>query len=775
MRLPAVVRRMAVCDAAARRRFRRCRTEEVSEAMRGVLPEAPEREQVLDGRWLLARLAAAGLDGVQADLRRFRDEPDVAQVLWALDLSAAALAADPRQLAGQLAGRLMSSRSTRVRELLAALETAAGGEPWLHPRTPSLVAPGGPLRRILRAHDGWPAPVALCAGDGKVIAAFKDGTLRVWDAESGEEEAAFGGGQGRPRQEAAPGGAERHGRRAAANAGEQAQAPGALAVSADGEIALCGYADGSLRLWRPPSAQLLLALAGHAGRINSVALLGGGARALSAGEDGTARLWDLAAGTETRVFAAHGRRVTAVAALPGEQAALSAGWDGGLRLWDLARGAELRRWELGGLLINHLVVLDGGRVLAAGDDGSVSLLDLGGGYDAPRARRLAVGLHDGSVSTVAAAAGGRRALSASADGTLRLWQLGEGGEPRVPGVPRVIEAHTDAISGLAMSADGRLAVSVSADRTVKLWDLLADLSPRRRGHRAAVTALAVPRSGRRVISGSKDASVRVWDLGDGAELLSLAGHRRWVDAVALHEDLRQVISASAWAGAVHVWDLDQRRLVRELAGPRGWLAPLAITADGRHVLFITREQRIAIWDLRGDDPRERLVEAGGRRAARSLTALAVTGDSRRILGGAADGSVTIWDFAGGEILAAYPRHRGRVTAIAAAGDGEAVVSGAADGTLRHWSAATGRDLGGCNAHATGIAAVAVSRDGRIAASAAHTQLALWDLSRGCEPLCAFTADSTIFSCALSPDGRSVVAGEASGRLHFLALRGGRLG
>jgi WD40 repeat protein len=728
--------------------------------MRGVLPAAPEREQVLDGLRLQARLAAAGLDGVRADLRRFRDEPDVAEVLWALDLSAAALAADPRQLAGQLAGRLMSSPSARVRELVAALETAARGEPWLRPRTPSLVAPGGPLRRILRAHDGWPAPVALCNGDRKVIAAFEDGTLRLWDAESGEQEAAFGGGQGSV---------------------EHARAPGALAVSADGEFALCGHDDGALRLWRSPSGELLLALGAHAGRINSVALLGGGAHALSAGEDGTARHWDLAGGAELCVFAAHARRVTAVAALPGEQAALSAGWDGGLRLWDLATGAELRRWELGGLLINQLVVLDGGRVLAAGEDGTVSLLDLGAGFAAPRARRLAVGLHDGSVSAVAATADGQRALSASADGTLRLWQLGEGGEPRVPGVPRVVEAHTDAISGLVMSADGRLAVSVSADRTVKLWDLLADLSPRRRGHRAAVTALAVPWSGRRVVSGSKDASVRVWDLGDGAEVLSLAGHRRWVDVVALHEDLRQVVSASAWAGTVQVWDLDQRRLVREVAGPRGWLAPVAITADGRYILFTTREQRIAVWDLRADDPRERLVAPGGAGpggnggAAKPLTALAVTADSRRILGGAADGSVTVWDFAAGEILAVHPGHLGRVTAIAAAGEGEAVVSGAADGSLRHWNAVTGRLQGSRDAHPTAIAAVAVSRDGRLAATAAHTQLALWDLARGCEPLCAFTADSSLFSCALSPDGRSVVAGEASGRLHFLVLRGGRLG
>jgi WD40 repeat protein len=714
--------------------------------VRVVTRAAPERGQILDVRWLRARLPEVGLDGVLADLRLFRDEPEVAEVLWALELSAAALAADPHQLSGQLVGRLMGSRWPRVRGLVATLESGADG-PWLQPRTPSLTAPGGPLRRILWAHSARPAPVALCAGDRKVVVAFQEGTLRVWDLASGQEEAAFGGAE------------------------EADRAPAASAVAANGRLALCGYADGALRLRRPGSGRLLLALAGHGGRVNALALLGGGARALSASEDGTARLWDLAAGVPLAVFTGHGGRVNAVTALPGERAALSAGGDGGLRLWDLATGAELRRWEVGGLLIHQLALHGAGRVLVAGEDGSVSLLELGGDFAAPRARRLAVGRHDGPVTAVAMAADGERALSASTDGTLRLWRVALGGAPRVAGVPRVIAAHTAAITGLAMDAAGRLAVSVSADGTVKLWDLAADLSPRRRGHTAAVTALAVSRSGRRAISGSQDSTVRLWDLEDGAELLSLGGHERFrVEVVALLEEPRQVVTASAGAGEIHVWDLDQRRLLRKSAGPRGWVPPVTVTADGRYAVCAAREGRIAIFDLRGEEPRERWL--GGPHGADSATALAVTADSRRLLAGAGDGTVTVWDLAAGKAIATHSCHRRGVTAIAAAGDGSMVVSGSEDGTLRSWNSLTGRHSGSRQAHPARIASVAISGDGRLAASAAGTRLILWDLAGGCAPLCAFTADSALDACALSPDGRLAVAGEASGRLHFLSLRGG---
>jgi WD40 repeat protein len=723
---------------------------------RSVLRAAPDRRHLLDGAWLRSRLAAIGVDGVEADLRLFGDDPDVAEVLGALELSAHVVGADPRQLTGQLAGRLMSSRSMSVQELLATLAASAedGGEPWLRPATPSLVAPGGPLRRVLQVHDGWPAPVAFHGAGRQLLAAFQDGTLCAWDVVTGRQVATFG-----------------------LTGDHEGCAASALAAAgpAGGGLVLCGYCDGLLRLWDPATGGLLRTFEGHGGWINAVALLGGGL-ALSASEDGTARLWDLTGGRQLRVFAGHGMRVTAVAPLAAGRFALSSGWDGGLRLWDLATGEELCRWELGGLLINHFAPLPGGQVLAAGEDGSVSLLDLAAESGAQSGSRRLLGTHDGSVSAVAVSATGERALSAAVDGRLKVWQLDPAEPsqlpprwPRPPRAPRTIEAHTDSITCLAMSADGRHAASVSADRTLKLWDLEGDLALPRRGHSGAVTALAVSPAGRRVVSGSRDRSVRVWDLDRGAEVLRLAGHRRWVDLVALPADQCHVVTASAWTGELHVWDLVERRLVRDVCGPRGWMSPVAVTSDGRYALFITWGQQIAVWDLGAERPCERRL--GAADAGSPITALAVTGDSRLILAGAEDGTVTVRDFASGEVLATHACHLGRVTALAATGDGRVVLSASEDGELTSWDAAGGRRLDACEAHASWIPSVAVSHDGRIGASVGHNQLRLWNLASGCEPLCTFTADSALYACALSADGRMVVAGEAAGRLHFLRLCG----
>jgi len=84
---------------------------------------------------------------------------------------------------------------------------------------------------------------------------------------------------------------------------------------------------------------------------------------------------------------------------------------------------------------------------------------------------------------------------------------------------RTLEGHSASVTGVAVTADGKRAVSASFDRTLKVWDLKTGSTLRTlEGHAGAVYGVAVAADGKRAISASYDKTLKVWDLESGLVL-----------------------------------------------------------------------------------------------------------------------------------------------------------------------------------------------------------------------------------------------------------------
>ena len=89
---------------------------------------------------------------------------------------------------------------------------------------------------------------------------------------------------------------------------------------------------------------------------------------------------------------------------------------------------------------------------------------------------------------------------------------------QAPGGPlvRILMGHSDGISSVVVTPDGRRAVSASTDRTLRVWDLETGRSLRTlEGHSGEISSVAVTPDGRRAVSASTDRTLRVWDLETG--------------------------------------------------------------------------------------------------------------------------------------------------------------------------------------------------------------------------------------------------------------------
>src|SRR5215469_8763331 len=199
---------------------------------------------------------------------------------------------------------------------------------------------------------------------------------------------------------------------------------------------------------------------GHTGAVLSVAFSPNGQQALSGSSDKTVRLWDLHTGKCVRVLEGHTQGVWGVALSADGQAAISGSADNTVRLWDLHTGKCVRVLEGHTESVRNVALsADGQEAISGSDDNTVRLWDLHTG----KCVRVLEG-HTQRVWGVALSADGQQALSGSSDRTVRLWDV------RTGKCLRVLEGHTASVFSVAWPTDGQQALSGSADNTVLLWD-----------------------------------------------------------------------------------------------------------------------------------------------------------------------------------------------------------------------------------------------------------------------------------------------------------------
>lgn len=113
---------------------------------------------------------------------------------------------------------------------------------------------------------------------------------------------------------------------------------------------------------------------------------------------------------------------------------------------------------------------------------------------------------------------GRTLVTASADETVRLWNLDTGA------LLRTLDQHTNVVKALAVSPDQAILVTTGDDRSLRFWALPdgQPLGTINNAHTIPMTALEVSNNGRILASADGGGSIKLWALIDDQGSLNLA-------------------------------------------------------------------------------------------------------------------------------------------------------------------------------------------------------------------------------------------------------------
>jgi WD40 repeat protein len=251
-----------------------------------------------------------------------------------------------------------------------------------------------------------------------------------------------------------------------------------------------------------------------------------------------------------------------------------------------------------------------------------------------------------------------------------------------------------AVISMALSPDGKKAVSGSWDGAVRLWDIdTGKVVTKWTGHTDIVWSVCWSPDGRRVLSGSHDGTARQWEVENGETmpepieniLASIETGHEQVYAVIYSPDMT-LIATGGWDGrdasSIKIWDAKTGKLVATLKGHTDAVVCLAWTKNGKTLISASVDSSIRTWNTTKWKQTAVLDEHTG-----VVRVIAISPNDCILASASDDKTARLWNLENGQPIASPLQHADEVNCVSFSAGGERLATGCDDEHAYIWDVA----------------------------------------------------------------------------------------